>query len=557
VSPTPARLLLGPLLRYVGGQEATLWVQTDRACSVQILGTSTPTFSVAGHHYAIVCVSGLTAGTVIPYEVHLDGVRCWPPDDSPYPPSVIRPPGHEQTLRVAFGSCRVSVPNEPPYALTKDQDARGREVDALLALGHRLRHQDPGQWPDILLLLGDQVYADEVSPATQARNQELRRAAADPDLEPPPDDVADFAEYTRLYHEAWSDPATRWLLSTVPSAMIFDDHDVHDDWNTSQAWVDEIRRKPWWQERIIGAYMSYWIYQHLGNLSPAALARDATLTAVRESAGDATGVLRAFAQQSEQEIAGTRWSFHRDLGRTRLIVLDSRAGRVLQEDRRDILSDREWAWAREQMGADVDHLLIATTLPWLLSPGLHHLEAWNEAVCGGAWGRRAAHLGERTRQALDLEHWAAFQRSFRRLADLVHEVASGARGPAPASIVVLSGDVHHAYLAKASFPGRAPVTSAVVQAVCSPIRNPLDRRERRMLRAALSRPAIAGARWLARRAGVPSAAIAWDFVEEPTFDNQVGLLDLHGRRAHLRIQKTRPEDWQDPQLHETLSRAIC
>ncbi|MCW3017336.1 MAG: alkaline phosphatase family protein [Solirubrobacterales bacterium] len=557
MSLTPARLVLGPLLRYVDEHEATFWVEADRACNVEILGTSAPTFCVGGHHYAIVCVGGLSPGAAIPYEVHLDGVRCWPPDDSPYPPSVIQPGSRDGTLRVAFGSCRVAVPHEPPYALTKDTDARGREVDALLALGRRLRHQEPGEWPDILLLLGDQVYADEVSPDTRARIEERRRAAATPGADPPATDVADFEEYTMLYHEAWSDPETRWLLSTIPSAMIFDDHDVHDDWNTSQAWVDEIRQVPWWSERIIGAYMSYWIYQHLGNLSPAELARDPTLAAVRESADDASGVVRAFAQESERDMVGTHWSFHRDLGRTRLIVLDSRAGRVLQEGRRDILSEREWLWAREQMGADVDHLLIATTLPWLLSPGLHHLESWNEAVCAGAWGKRAAGLGERIRQALDLEHWAAFQRSFRRLADLVHEVACGARGPAPASIIVLSGDVHHAYLAKAGFPGRAPVTSAVVQAVCSPIRNPLDRRERRMLRSALSRPAVVAARWLARRAGVPAASVEWEFVGEPTFDNQVGILDLDGRRAHLRIEKTQAQDWEDPQLHETLSRAIC
>jgi hypothetical protein len=39
------------------------------------------------------------------------------------------------------------------------------------------------------------------------------------------------------------------------------------------------------------------------------------------------------------------------------------------------------------------------------------------------------------------------------LTDLLHEVASGGGGPVPASVIVLSGDVHHAYLAEASFPG--------------------------------------------------------------------------------------------------------
>ena len=50
--------------------------------------------------------------------------------------------------------------------------------------------------------------------------------------------------------------------------MIFDDHDVNDDWNISWSWVQEMRAKPWWEARITGAFMAYWIYQHIGNLSP-------------------------------------------------------------------------------------------------------------------------------------------------------------------------------------------------------------------------------------------------------------------------------------------------
>jgi len=136
-------------------------------------------------------------------------------------------------------------------------------------------------------------------------------------------------------------------------------------------------------------------------------------------------------------------------------------------------------------------------------------------------------------------------------------VASGGRGAAPASVIVLSGDVHHAYLAEASFPGRTPIESAVVQAVCSPIRNPLDRPERRALRAALSRSGAAVARLLARSAGVRPAAVRWEFTGEPTFDNQIASLHLTGRGAHLTIEKTRPEEWATPQLHQTLSRTIA
>ena len=105
--------------------------------------------------------------------------------------------------------------------------------------------------------------------------------------EPPGEEIADFEEYTRLYRESWSDPDIRWLLSTVPSAMIFDDHDVNDDWNISPNGSRRCARQPWWDARITGAFMSYWLYQHLGNLSPPQLDEEELLPLVRtdEDAG--------------------------------------------------------------------------------------------------------------------------------------------------------------------------------------------------------------------------------------------------------------------------------
>ena len=71
------------------------------------------------------------------------------------------------------------------------------------------------------------------------------------------------------------------------------------------------------------------------------------------------------------------------------MVIDSRAGRVLEEGRREMVDDGEWDWIVEQSTGDHDHLLLATSLPFLLGPGMQELEAWNEAVAGGAWGGRA------------------------------------------------------------------------------------------------------------------------------------------------------------------------
>jgi hypothetical protein len=165
-------------------------------------------------------------------------------------------------------------------------------------------------------------------------------------------------------------------------------------------------------------------------------------------------------------------------------------------------------------------------------------------------------VGEKIRQGLDLEHWSAFRASFDLLIDELRAVGSGERGAPPASIIVLSGDVHHAYIAEAGFPRSAGVRSAVVQAVCSPIRNPLDGKERRMLRSALSRPAHLVARTLARAAGVREPPVRWRFPEDPTFDNQIAILTLDGRTARLRIARTDPGEWRDPRLHTSLDRII-
>jgi len=547
-----ADLLLGPMLRFISDTGATVWMETDGPCEVVILDRSASTFQARGRHYAIVAITGLSPGSSHEYEVYLDGERRWPVQGGDFPPSRICALPESGPLELVFGSCRVAAPHEPPYTLSPDEDKLGAGVDALYALARRMRDQDPARWPDMLLLLGDQVYGDEVSPETVEFIRGRRDVA-----EPPGEEVADFEEYARLYREAWEAPALRWLFSTLPTAMIFDDHDVHDDWNTSEAWLEEMRAQSWWQGRITGALATYWIYQHLGNLSPAELDRDALLRAVMD-AEDAGPLLHEFATDAEREGGGGLWSFSRDLAGTRLVVIDGREGRVLSGGRREMLDESEWRWVEQQVSGDFDHLLLANTLPVLLAPTTHYLEAWSEAVCAGAWGGLAARLCERLRQALDLEHWPAFHDSFARLIELVGEVGSGGRGSAPATIVLLGGDVHQAYLHEVAFRRAAGMRSAVYQAVCSPFRNPLDRLERALLTAIRRlRPLTWLVRGMAHAAGVPDPEIRWRLVQEPTFDNQLGTIRLDGRNAVLTIERTRPGDGRHPELQTSLQRRLA
>ena len=73
-------------------------------------------------------------------------------------------------------------------------------------------------------------------------------------------------------------------------------------------------------------------------------------------------------------------------------------------------------WLDEQLRGGVDHLLIGTSLPFMLARGLHYVEALSESLASGSWGKRAAVPARRSGPAIDLEHWAAFQDGFQRVA---------------------------------------------------------------------------------------------------------------------------------------------
>ena len=116
-------LILGPLLRYADETSATVWVETGAPCEVTVeldaAEHRTRTFTVEGHHYALVVVAGLEPGSAHAYDVLLDGERVWPQPGSAYPRSVIRTSPGDGKLDLVFGSCRVSVPHHEPYTKKK------------------------------------------------------------------------------------------------------------------------------------------------------------------------------------------------------------------------------------------------------------------------------------------------------------------------------------------------------------------------------------------------------------------------------------------------------
>ena len=421
-----------------------------------------------GHHYALVLVEGLEPGSTTRTRSGSTGSGCGRTQSARSRRAAIRTPGRPGPFRIAVRFVPV-------------RDAQHR----------RRRHGIP---PDALDTYAAGVAGlpeDAVArrrwccSATRCTRTSSRRArsggwrcAAGPRQPDRARRTANFEEYTRLYAESWSDPQVRWLLSTVPSSMIFDDHEMIDDWNTSAAWRREVTGEDWWPERITGGLASYWVYQHLGNLSPAGAGDEQDLAGDqglgRGRPDDAEPMLREMAARPPTPSrAPMRWSYVRHWGDVRMVMVDSRAGRVLDEQ------DGRWSTRRSSPGsrprcarrrrgrrASRDRHLAAVAAA-ARDPRDRALE--RDAQPARHVGRPLGRAVEKLRQAADLEHWSAFGDSFERLGTALVSSPAASTGRPPATALVLSGDVHHAYAAELVQPGGPD--HRVHQLTVSPLHN--------------------------------------------------------------------------------------
>ena len=114
----------------------------------------------------------------------------------------------------------------------------------------------------------------------------------------------------------------------------------------------------------------------------------------------------------------------------------------------------------------------------------------------------------------------------------------------PSTILILSGDVHHGYLAEATLAGGAK--SRIYQAVCSPIRNALPSKKPYLQSHAWAKLAIFAARILAR---VPAEPLTWRLANDTVFfANQIATLELGIRSATITFEKAVLDASKEPTL---------
>ncbi len=216
-------------------------------------------------------------------------------------------------------------------------------------------------------------------------------------------------------------PQVQRLLAHLPTYMIFDDHDVTDDWNLSEAWENAVYGHPF-SRRIIGnALMAYWICQAWGN-DPKAFEDqwDEVLSYAHAP------TLTHQEEWIEHLLRFQRWDYALDTDPF-VVVLDTRTRRWPSRHKANQpsgLMDRAALQDTLSQLKDRDAVILVTAAPVFGLKWIETLQQW-----ASSWGLALA---------VDAENWMAHGGSARTFLNFLS--AHSRR------ITLLSGDVHYSFV---------------------------------------------------------------------------------------------------------------
>ena len=265
-------------------------------------------------------------------------------------------------------------------------------------------------------------------------------------------------------------PAVRRLMANVPIFMMFDDHEVTDDWNFDRGWHERIYTNPLGSRIIGNALSAYAVFQAWGNDPLGEFSDDkpgGKLLSALEAIGKLDGSTynqnnQTYKQTHElvrvapiSTTSGITWDYTIEWGDYRLIVLDTRTRRdIAHEGQADLMLptelDRQIA-KRATSGK-------ALTLVLSPAPVIGH--PFHERVIG-------RYGGKINPKYIDRESWwnEARGEAFEGILDFL---SSSER------VIILSGDVHYGFTAAVRYwnerPGRT-VRATVVQLCSSALKN--------------------------------------------------------------------------------------
>jgi len=229
------------------------------------------------------------------------------------------------------------------------------------------------------------------------------------------------------------------LLAHIPTYMIFDDHDVTDDWNLTAAWEQAAYQDPL-AKRIIGnSLFAYWLCQGWGN-DPKQFTGDFWQAANNyqqhnESNNQDSKLNNATSSRTVQQdsfidylLKFSHWQYTLD-SQPKLVVLDSRTRRWRSEhalDEPSGLMDWEALCELQQELIGHDAILLVSPAPIF---GVKVIETIQ---------RLATIAGHPL--AVDAENWMAHPGAASTLLNIFKHPKT------PQHFVILSGDVHYSFV---------------------------------------------------------------------------------------------------------------
>lgn len=470
-------ILIGPVVRATSSTSVIVWAAFSEAGEVVL--TASPdtaaasavsirvhTVSVGGRHFAAPQLRGLEPGCWYHYrfatpsgeevaaqELQLE--QCFRTLDAP---------GTASALPFVYGSCRkLSSPRH----------------DALSAFGRWLLErfeQREQTWPRFQLFIGDQIYADQPPPTAVGLYPQLRGGART------------FEDFALLYDYAWTvDPHTRQALASLPTYMIFDDHEIDNNWNNTPGWRAEMLEKGK-EQVIIDGMVAYWVFQGWGNIEQRGTTQHPLLHIMEEgqkSGADVLDELRTCIKLSLDGKLLLRW--HYELPTTPpIFVANARADRTqVQDEHAQNVYEPAGIMGKQQMEElrtwmrqhDSGPVIFVSSVPVLLPPLIGLAEyvtgvrpLWHSPL--RRLSRQVARLQTRLSTRFSFDHWPLYSRSWR---DLVQQLKRRR-----SDLIVLSGDVHFSYALEAH-PTFGPGKAHLYQLVCTPIQNSLGKKDLRLI----------------------------------------------------------------------------
>ena len=242
-------------------------------------------------------------------------------------------------------------------------------------------------------------------------------------------------------------PQVRRALAHIPTYMIFDDHDVTDDWNLTRGWEQEVYGNPLSKRMIGNALIGYLLCQGWGN-APKKVAP--LIAKVQESMGESG--LNSHDEIIDDLLAFDQWHYRLDTTPP-IEVLDTRTQRWRSESNMNKPSGlMDW-----EALCDFQHSIIGKESVIVVSAapiyGVKVIEAIQKVFT--FFGKALT---------VDAENWMAHKGTANVILNIFRHYKT------PPDFIILSGDVHYSFVydVRLRFRRNSP---HITQFTCSGLKN--------------------------------------------------------------------------------------